>query len=91
MKKFIEELKRRNVIKASLAYLVIAWIIVQVAQAVLPTFGAPDWVLKALIIGLAIGLPIWIIISPLILKPETWYLYSLIKCVILFIFHEAFT
>jgi len=63
MKKFIEELKRRNVIKASLAYLVIAWIIVQVAQAVLPTFGAPDWVLKALIIGLAIGLPIWIIIS----------------------------
>jgi TolB-like protein len=63
MKKFIEELKRRNVIKASLAYLVISWIIVQVAQAVLPTFGAPDWVLKALIIGLAIGLPIWIIIS----------------------------
>jgi TolB-like protein len=63
VKKFIEELKRRNVIKASLAYLVVSWIIVQVAQAVLPTFGAPDWVLKTLIIGLAIGLPIWIIIS----------------------------
>ena len=63
MKKFIEELKRRNVIKASLAYLVIAWIIIQVAIAVLPTFGAPDWVIQTIIIIMAIGLPIWIIIS----------------------------
>jgi len=63
MNKFLNELKRRNVIKATIAYLVVAWIIIQVAIAVLPTFGAPEWVTQAIIIILAIGLPIWIIIS----------------------------
>jgi serine/threonine-protein kinase len=63
MSKFFEELKRRNVIKATIAYLVVAWIIIQVAIAVLPTFGAPEWVTQAIIIILTIGLPIWIIIS----------------------------
>jgi serine/threonine-protein kinase len=63
MSKFFEELKRRNVIKSTIAYLVVAWIIIQVAIAVLPTFGAPEWVTQAIIIVLAIGLPIWIIIS----------------------------
>jgi serine/threonine-protein kinase len=63
MSKFFNELKRRNVIKSTIAYLVVAWIVIQVATAVLPTFGAGDWVLQAIIIILAIGLPIWIIIS----------------------------
>jgi len=63
MSKFFNELKRRNVIKSTIAYLIIAWIVIQVALAVLPTFGAPDWIIQAIIIILAIGLPIWIIIS----------------------------
>jgi len=63
MKKFIEELKRRNVIKASLAYLVIAWVLLQVFQFLLPMLGAPEWLLPTLTLILAIGLPIWIIIS----------------------------
>ena len=63
MNKFLEELKRRNVIKSTIAYLVVAWIIIQVATAVLPTFGASDWVLQVIIIMLVVGLPIWIIIS----------------------------
>ena len=63
MSKFFNELKRRNVIKSTIAYLVVAWIVIQVATAVLPTFNAADWVLQAIIIILAIGLPIWIIIS----------------------------
>jgi len=63
MANFFKELKRRNVIKATIAYLVVAWIIIQVAQAVLPTFGAPAWAIQLIIIILAIGLPIWVIIS----------------------------
>ena len=63
MSKFFNELKRRNVIKSTIAYLVVSWIVIQVALAVLPTFGAADWVIQAIIIILAIGLPIWIIIS----------------------------
>lgn len=60
---FIEELKRRNVIKATIAYIVVAWVLLQVLTSVLPNFGAPLWVLKTLMFLIAIGLPIWIIFS----------------------------
>ena len=63
MSNFFKELERRHVIKATIAYLVISWIIIQVALAVLPSFGAPAWVIQAIIIALAVGLPIWIVIS----------------------------
>ena len=63
MKKFIEELKRRNVIKATIAYLVVAWILQQVFTNLLPLFDAPDWILKTITLILIIGLPVWIVIS----------------------------
>jgi predicted transporter len=49
------ELKRRNVIRVAGLYLVGAWLIVQVAETLLPTFDAPTWVLRATMILLAIG------------------------------------
>jgi len=63
MKNFIEELKRRNVIKASLAYLVIAWVLLQVATTLLDIIHSPEWVIQAFTGILILGLPIWIIIS----------------------------
>ncbi len=58
-----QELKRRNVIKSALAYLVVAWILLQVFHLLLPIVNAPDWVLKGITLIIAIGLPIWIVIS----------------------------
>jgi TolB-like protein len=52
----IAELKRRNVLRMAGLYLVAAWLIIQVANNILPVFGTPPWVLKTLIITLAIGL-----------------------------------
>lgn len=63
MKKLLEELKRRNVIKATLAYLVVVWILLQVFTILLPLFNAPEWVLKIITLIMAIGLPIWIIFT----------------------------
>jgi len=63
MKKFIEELKRRNVIKSALAYLVVAWVLLQALQMLLPMVNAPVWTLKGITIIMAIGLPVWIIVS----------------------------
>ena len=63
MKKFIDELKRRSVIKSATAYLVVAWVLIQVSEFLLPMVNAPEWALKILTLILAIGLPIWIIIS----------------------------
>ncbi|WP_158637127.1 hypothetical protein [Arenimonas daejeonensis] len=51
----LAELRRRNVIRMAGLYLVGAWLIVQVAETVLPAFDVPGWVLRALIIVLALG------------------------------------
>ena len=49
------ELKRRNVIRVAGLYLVGAWLLIQVASTVLPTFEVPGWALRGLIITLALG------------------------------------
>lgn len=63
MNNFFKEPNRRNVIKSTIAYLVVSWIIIQVALALLPTFGASEIAVQIVIIVLAVGLPIWIIVS----------------------------
>ena len=42
----IAELKRRKVLKVGAAYLVVAWVVVQVAGLAFPAFDAPPWVLR---------------------------------------------
>jgi TolB-like protein/thioredoxin-like negative regulator of GroEL len=49
------ELRRRNVIRMAGLYLVGSWLLVQVAETVLPAFDVPGWVLRGTIILLAIG------------------------------------
>jgi len=56
----ISELKRRNVFKATIAYLAIAWVIIQIASIFLPVFDAPDYALKVLFYVLSVGLIVWI-------------------------------
>jgi hypothetical protein len=51
----LSELRRRNVIRMAALYLVVAWLIVQVAGTVLPMFGVPAWVARAIVILLALG------------------------------------
>jgi TolB-like protein/tetratricopeptide (TPR) repeat protein len=55
MTEFLSELRRRNVIRMAGLYLVGAWLVVQVAETVLPAFDVPGWVLRAIIIVLALG------------------------------------
>lgn len=49
------ELKRRNVFKVATAYLVVGWLLVEIATTLLPTLGAPDWVAKAIIFLFALA------------------------------------
>jgi TolB-like protein len=49
------ELKRRNVFKVGVAYIVTAWLILQVADVILGNIEAPDWVFRVLLLFLAIG------------------------------------
>lgn len=38
----LAELQRRNVFRVALFYIVAAWVVIQVAETVLPVFVAPD-------------------------------------------------
>src|SRR5882762_3582826 len=60
---FFAELKRRNVYKVAVAYAVVAWLLIQAASILLPTFEAPAWVMKAFVVFLALGFVISIMIS----------------------------
>ena len=52
---FLNELKRRNVFRVGIAYLVGAWLLIQVADILLDNIGAPAWVLQTLFVILAVG------------------------------------
>jgi len=52
------ELKRRNVIRVGAAYLVVGWLLLQVADVLLDNFGAPEWVFKSFAALLVLGLPL---------------------------------
>ena len=52
---FFAELKRRNVIRVAVTYLVAAWVLVQIMELATDAFAAPEWVLKIFIVLLAVG------------------------------------
>jgi TolB-like protein/Flp pilus assembly protein TadD len=60
---FFSELKRRNVYKVAVAYLVVSWLIIQAASILLPTFEAPGWVMKVVVVFLILGFPIALVFS----------------------------
>jgi len=60
---FLGELKRRNVFRVAIAYTVTSWLVAQVAELALESFGAPDWVMKTLLLVLALGLPFALIFA----------------------------
>ena len=60
---FFGELKRRNVYKVAITYAVVAWLLVQAASILLPTFEAPAWVMKAFVVFLGFGFVISVMIS----------------------------
>ena len=52
---FIKELKRRNVFKVGIAYLISCWVIIQIADILLDNIGAPAWVLQTIFVVLGVG------------------------------------
>src|SRR5437868_673496 len=60
---FFAELKRRNVYKVAVAYLVVSWLLIQAASILFPTFDAPPWVMKVLVALIALGFPAAVIFS----------------------------
>lgn len=57
MGRLLQELKRRNVIRVTIAYVMLGWIIAQVADLALASFESPAWVIKTILLVLILGLP----------------------------------
>jgi TolB-like protein len=62
-KHFFAELKRRNVYKVAVAYAVVAWLLIQAASILFPTFEAPPWVMKVFVAVIVLGFPIALVFS----------------------------
>src|SRR5436189_6430326 len=60
---FFSELKRRNVYKVAVAYAVVAWLLIQAASILFPTYEAPAWVMKVFVAIVALGFPIALVIA----------------------------
>ncbi|HEX5491111.1 MAG TPA: tetratricopeptide repeat protein [Candidatus Udaeobacter sp.] len=57
------ELKRRNVYKVAVAYVVVAWLLIQAASILFPTFDAPPWAMKVLVAVLVLCFPVALVLS----------------------------
>ena len=55
---FLSELKHRKVYRAAAIYAGAAFVVWQVADIALPTLGAPEWVMRLLVIGAIAGFPV---------------------------------
>jgi adenylate cyclase len=63
LKNFFGELRRRNVYKAAIAYAVVAWLLLQAASILFPTFEAPPWVMKVFVAVIVLGFPVALVFS----------------------------
>lgn len=59
----IAELYRRQILRSIVAYLVAAWLVVQIADVILPIYDTPAWVLRILVTLLVLGFTPAIIFS----------------------------
>src|SRR6059058_150097 len=68
---FLTELKRRKVYRVAVAYAIVAWLLIQAASILFPTFEAPPWVMKVFVTAVILGFPVALILAwALDLTPE---------------------
>ena len=60
---FFAELKRCNVYKVAIAYVVVGWLLIQVATQVFPFFEIPNWAVRLVVLAIVIGFPVALIIA----------------------------
>ncbi len=60
---FFSELKRRNVFKVAVAYIIVAWILLQVSDTLVPALRLPEWFHSGVAFLLILGFPIALIFA----------------------------
>jgi len=57
------ELKRRNVYKVAVAYIVAGWALAQGIAQVFPVFDVPDWIVRLIVVLIVVGFPFALIFA----------------------------
>ena len=60
---FFVELKRRNVYKVGVAYIVAGWALSQGIAQVFPVFDVPNWVVRLIVLLIIVGLPVALVLT----------------------------
>jgi TolB-like protein/Tfp pilus assembly protein PilF len=60
---FFSELKRRNVYKVAVAYIVAGWALSQGIAQVFPVFDIPNWAIRLIVLLIILGLPIAMVLA----------------------------
>ena len=60
---FFTELKRRKVYRVAVVYAIVAWLLIQAASILFPTFEAPSWVMKVFVTAVILGFPVALILA----------------------------
>lgn len=60
---FFNELKRRNVFKVSIAYALVAWLTIQIADVLAPQLNLPEWTPRMITFILLLGFPVSLVLA----------------------------
>ena len=60
---FFAELKRRNVYKVAVAYIIAGWAFSQGIAQVFPVFDVPNWTIRLIVVLIIIGLPVALVLA----------------------------
>ncbi len=63
MKTFFRQLRDRHVVKIAIAYLVTAWVVLQLADVIFPAMNLPDWTITLTLGLLAAGFPVALVLA----------------------------
>jgi hypothetical protein len=60
---FLEQLKRRKVVRAGMVYGAVAFAVVQAADVFVPALGLPEWILTAVALLAILGFPVAVVLA----------------------------
>ncbi len=63
MTSFFGELRRRNVVKVAVAYAIVGWLLVQVADTFFPALRLPEWTVTLVAALVIVGFPLAVILA----------------------------
>ncbi len=71
LKTFWSELRRRKVVRVAVVYIIVAWLLIQIAEVIFEPLQLPEWSLTLVIVLAALGFPLALVLAwALELTPE---------------------